>query len=254
AFGFDLAAATVQGVAVADAGTVAASLDRVARLYPDGRIAVFLSNHDQERVMSRFGISPAKARMAATLLLTYPGVPFVYYGEEVGMSGRKPDPRLRTPMPWTGESPGVGFTTGEPWEEPQSGSATSNVEDQSGDPSSLLSLYRDLIELRRDHPALRYGDTIVLETGSVWLLAYLRTIGDDHVLVVANLGIADVTDYGLTLEGGGPTGVVEAVGLIGAGDFVPPVPGETGGFEGYRPLETLPGHTAVVIGLTGIDG
>jgi len=251
AFEFDLAFATIQGIIGGSAKLIADTLDRVVGVYPNGQYAVFLSNHDQERVMSQLGTSPVKARLAATLLLTYPGVPFVYYGEEVGMSGRKPDPRLRTPMPWNDDAPGLGFTTGEPWEDPQSGSTTANVADQTGDPTSLLSLYRDLIHLRNDSPALRYGDTITLETGSRSVLAYLRTIGDDHALVVVNLSIGDVEEYGLTLPGGGPTDPVELAALIGADEIDLPVFDGSGGFVDYRPLEVLPGRAAVVVSLTG---
>jgi len=253
AFEFDLAFATIQGVTGGDAGLVSGTLDRVVDVYPDGQYAVFLSNHDQERVMSQLGTSPDKARLAATLLLTYPGVPFIYYGEELGMTGRKPDPRLRTPMPWTDELPGVGFTDGEPWEAPQSGFTTANVAGQTGDPGSLLSLYRDLISIRAGHPALRYGETITLETGSRSVLAYVRSIGEDHVLVVANLGRADVTDYELSLAASPLEGPLDAEMLIGNGDVLPPTLDEAGVAVGYRPLLMLPGRTALVVSLTEVS-
>ena len=252
AFEFDLAFATIQGVNGGDAGLVADTLDRVMGVYPDAQYAVFLSNHDQERVMSQLGAVGGKARLAATLLLTYPGVPFVYYGEEVGMTGRKPDPRLRTPMPWTDEIPGLGFTDGEPWEEPQPGFTTANVAAQTGDPDSLLSLYRDLICVRSEHPALRYGETITLETGSGSVLAYLRTIGEDHILVVANLGRIDNEDYELSLAASPLAGPLDAEMLIGDGNVELPVVDKAGGIVGYRSFPTLPGRTAVVISLTEI--
>ena len=71
----------------------------------------------------------AASVLAATLLLTLPGLPFVYYGEEIGMTGDKPDPRLRTPMHWT-RGRAAGFTTGVPWEPLQPDSMTANVEAQ----------------------------------------------------------------------------------------------------------------------------
>ena len=54
--------------------------------------------------------------MAAALLLTGPGVPFIYYGEEIGMTGAKPDERIRTPMRWDASAPAAGFSTHAPWE------------------------------------------------------------------------------------------------------------------------------------------
>ena len=68
-----------------------------------------------------------KARLASLLLLTMPGVPFVYYGEEIGMIGAKPDERLRTPMQWR-RGHADGFTTGTPWEPLQDDSLTTTVE------------------------------------------------------------------------------------------------------------------------------
>ena len=86
----------------------------------------FLRNHDQTRTITALGGDRARARVAAVLLLTLPGLPFVYYGEEIGMTGDKPDPRLRTPMQWTGGR-AAGFTTGAAWEPLQPDSATANV-------------------------------------------------------------------------------------------------------------------------------
>ena len=155
-------------------------------------------------------------------------------------------------MPWTDEIPGLGFTDGEPWEEPQPGFTTANVAAQTGDPDSLLSLYRDLICVRSEHPALRYGETITLETGSRSVLAYLRTIGEDHILVVANLGRIDNEDYELSLAASPLAGPLDAEMLIGDGNVELPVVDKAGGIVGYRPFPTLPGRTAVVISLTEI--
>ena len=83
----------------------------------------------------------ARARLAASLLLTLPGLPFIYYGEEIGMTGDKPDERLRTPMQWS-RAPSAGFTRGTPWEPLQPDLLTANVEAQDADPASLLNLYR----------------------------------------------------------------------------------------------------------------
>src|SRR5205807_9656462 len=98
----------------------------------------------------------ARARLAATLLMTVPGLPFVYYGEEIGMTGDKPVPRLRTPMQ-LGPRRGAGFTSGKPWEAPQPDSLTTNVAVEDRDPKSLLNLYRQLLHLRRQNQTLATG-------------------------------------------------------------------------------------------------
>ena len=84
-------------------GNGTAMLDAVIRMQsqvPNERWAPFLKNHDQTRTLTVLGGDIEGARLAATFLLTLPGLPFVYYGEELGMTGDKPDPRLRTPMHW----------------------------------------------------------------------------------------------------------------------------------------------------------
>src|SRR6185503_15228405 len=114
-------------------------LERYARFQqsvPDARYSTFLRNHDQTRTLTALGGDVARAKMAVTLLLTLPGLPFVYYGEEIGMTGDKPDERLRTPMQWSGDA-GAGFTRGTPWESLQPDWATTNVAAQEGDASSL---------------------------------------------------------------------------------------------------------------------
>src|SRR5207245_5500821 len=137
----------------------------------------FLSNHDQTRVLTPLGGDVARAKVAATLLLTLPGLPFIYYGEEIGMTGNKPDPRLRTPMQWS-PRPGVGFTTGTPWEAPQPDSMTTNVAVEDAEPGSLLNLYRRLIHLRKENEALATGTLVPLSAGSSHVAAYLRRAGN----------------------------------------------------------------------------
>ncbi len=76
----------------------------MTRSIPDHQYATFLTNHDQNRVMSQLGGDVNKAKLAAFLLLTSPGTPFIYYGEEIGMQGKKPDENIRLPMQWTSDA------------------------------------------------------------------------------------------------------------------------------------------------------
>ena len=139
----------------------------------------------------------AQARLAASLLLTLPGVPFIYYGEEIGMTGNKPDPRIRTPMHWS-LGPAAGFTDGAPWEPLQPDSFTANVEAMNDDPNSLLNHYRRLIHLRAQNSAIGSGELVALEADSEAAVAYLRRADDRVALVVANLGAESLT--GVTLS------------------------------------------------------
>jgi glycosidase len=178
--------------------------------------------------------------------LTNPGVPFVYYGEEIGMRGAKPDPRIRTPMQWDA-SEAAGFTSGSPWEELSSGHESHNVALESGDPGSLLSHYRTLIRLRQDHPALRVGDMVLVESDRRDVYSFLRFTPDGAVLVVANLSDERVDDYTLGLESGPLSSIGSATLQLGEGEVGAPVVNATGGIEAYTPLDTLAPRASAII-------
>ncbi|HEX2053159.1 MAG TPA: alpha-amylase family glycosyl hydrolase [Actinomycetota bacterium] len=152
-----------------------------------------LSNHDDPRHRSRYGGSEAAARAAAVLLLTLRGTPFMYQGEELGLENavippdRKVDPGnrdgCRAPIPWD-RSPNHGWGP-DPWlpwpPEPE----TRNVEAEKADDSSILHLYRRLLQLRRSSPALRLGDMKLLDSAP-GTLAYERALADERFVVVVN--------------------------------------------------------------------
>jgi alpha-glucosidase len=143
-----------------------------------------LGNHDHARIASRYG--PGPARVAAMLLLTLRGTPFLFQGDELGLTdvaipeekvvdvdGRDP---VRAPIPWDPPStvgPGAGFTTGDPWlpVAPDAERVAASV--QARDPASMLSLYRRLLALRRATPALLEGGYRSLDAGPD-VYAYVR--------------------------------------------------------------------------------
>jgi len=234
-FGFELADSLVAAVRRGSSGGMLSGYLRLQDTLPGYRWSPFLSNHDGTRVMTLLGGDMARAKIAATLLLTLPGLPFVYYGEEIGMSGDKPDPRLRTPMQWSAGA--AGFTTGKPWEALQPDTLAINVATEDADPSSLLNLYRRLINLRRSNDALATGRLVPLTTGSTGVIAFLRRAGDKTVLVVANLGSAPVT--GVAVQSGRdalPTGSYAAHALLGTQNGATLVVGADGQLVGYVPL------------------
>lgn len=214
-FGFELADSLVRAVRRGYGGSTLAGYLRLQDTMPPWRYSPFLSNHDGTRVMTLLGGDMAKMREAATLLLTLPGLPFVYYGEEIGMTGDKPDPRLRTPMQWE-RGTGNGFTTGQPWEEASSDSMTATVQSQDRDPASLLNLYRRLIHLRKSNNALASGKLTVLQTDSS-VIAFLRGDKGGRVLVIANLGDAAALHPLACCTSALPRGLRRARSLLGGG-------------------------------------
>lgn len=162
-----------------------------------------LGNHDQRRIASRIG--DAQARVAAVLLLMLRGTPTMYAGDEIGMhDGEVPPDRVRdpaelnvpgkglgrdpqrTPFHWNSE-PRAGFTTGEPWLPIASDHDVRNVARDKDDPQSILSLYRELIALRRREPALSIGSYQHVDRhGDVF--AFQRSESGRRFLIVLNFG------------------------------------------------------------------
>jgi alpha-glucosidase len=172
-----------------------------------------------DRYLAALPAGAAQARVAAMLLLTLPGTPILYQGDELGlgdvpippdqvmdpvarlMPGRGRDPE-RTPMPWEG-GPGAGFSTGRPWLPLGDDNQARHVAAQRGDPASMLSLHRRLLRLRRSTPALHAGAYDPLEAGGD-VLAYLRTApGGARYLVALNLGPRPARLAGPGLAGAG---------------------------------------------------
>jgi len=248
-FEFGLAGATLTSVKSGDAGSVMAALDEVASSYPAGGAATFLTNHDQNRVATQLGSDPAAERLAAALLLTGPGVPFIYYGEEIGMTGAKPDERIRTPMRWDDSAPAAGFSTTTPWQPLMGDPEGNDVASESADPGSLLSSYRNLIRLRSEHPALATGDWTKVKASSPAVAAFLRHVPGEDVLVVANLGADTLSGVSLSLDAGPLCGPGRAVDLAGDALVAAPALNPSGGFDNYVPVAELGGRAALVIRL-----
>jgi glycosidase len=204
-FDFPLAGAILDGVGSGSAEGIAAKIVEILGSYPKGvNDAPFLTNHDMVRVANQLRQDPAKLRTAASVLLTLPGSPFLYYGEEIGLRNGTTDndEAKRTPMPWDGSS-GGGFTTSMPWFPFAPGHDAVNVSAQKDDPASLLSHYRSLIQLRASRPELRRGSIVLLsppEQGPS-ILAFIRDADGKQILVVHNLGGTEATAGPFQLSG-----------------------------------------------------
>jgi oligo-1,6-glucosidase len=198
-----------------------------AGLADSGWNSLYWNNHDQPRVVSRFGDDSPQyrvrsAQMLGTVLHLHRGTPYVYQGEELGMTnapfgsiadfrdiealgqyqqavdqeGRSPEDVLtvlrargrdnaRTPMQWDA-SPNAGFTTGTPWLAVNPNHTQVNAEAAVKDPDSVYHFYRRLIELRHEEPAVVYGDFTMLLPQDERLYAFTRAHGDTTLLVIGN--------------------------------------------------------------------
>ena len=244
-FDFDDATALITAAKSYSAGPARTALATSLAAWPPGGRGVFLTNHDQPRVMAELA-DVARAKLAGELLLTSSGVPFIYYGEEVGLDGTKPDEQIRTPMPWTAKGPGVGFTTGSPWEPPSAGFETANVATEAAARDSILSTYRSLIHLRATHPALALGTATPVDASDDGIFAVVRRSPEETLLVLSNLGVGDVTApiVDLLPIGGCLAGSTPEV-VYGSAETRAPGPDLTR----FAPIEALPAGSTVIVQL-----
>jgi glycosidase len=147
-----------------------------------------LTNHDQNRILSELGGDVSKGKVAASILLTLPGAPYIYYGEELGMLGRKPDEFIREPFPWRDA-----YTTS--WVEPRynTDSAIVSMADQSRDQQSILNHYKKLIAYRNSSAALTHGNLIPVKGLPREVVGFIRKFGNKEILVLHNISDVEVT-------------------------------------------------------------
>jgi oligo-1,6-glucosidase len=187
---------------------------------------LFWNNHDQPRMVSRLGDEGAlrerSAKMLATCLHLMQGTPFIYQGEELGMTSMvftdkhqlrdseslnaydryvnsgeilhtdmlryislKSRDSGRTPMQWS-NSPNAGFTTGNPWMPINPNYVNINAAEQEGRPDSVLSFYRELIALRKAHPVIVHGSYEVFHMEHPEVFAYFRKSEEETLYVCCN--------------------------------------------------------------------
>lgn len=242
-FDFEQADAVMLGVMGSDGQRVLNALEFNYNLYPDFQKANFLTNHDMNRVMHVFQGNENKAKAAAVILLTSPGVPFIYYGEEIGMLGAKPDEDIRLPMQWS-TALNAGFSKGSPWRGVNTNYFDWNVDTLNQNPESLTNLYRTLIQTRNETTALRVGDYKTLKTNERNVIAYARVLENEIIIVMINLE----NNY-LNVEVDIPTellgsGEYEVISLLGSTEIasITVVDGTTTNYapkESFTPWEYL---------------
>lgn len=192
----------------------------------DGWNALFIENHDKARSVSTWGDDETYWKESATSLATMyflmQGTPFIYQGQEIGMTNielpsiddyddvaaknfyevKKEEgwseteilenlwmtsrDNSRTPMQWDG-SENAGFTSGDPWMKINPNHSEINVADQWEDESSILHHYRELIRLKKTYDIFTYGSYDLVDEDNTSIYAYTRTLENDQALIVANL-------------------------------------------------------------------
>lgn len=191
-----------------------------------GLNSIYLGNHDQPRLVSRFGDDKQyrveSAKMLATFMHMQQGTPYIYQGDEIGMTnvafdsidqyrdvetlnvfrefvdtrGMPPQAALalihargrdnaRTPMQWD-DSANAGFTTGAPWIQVNPNYVTINVQRARADQNSIFHCYRRLIQLRRDNPIVTYGTYDLILDDDPEIYAFTRTLENDRLLIILN--------------------------------------------------------------------
>ncbi|WP_429118821.1 alpha,alpha-phosphotrehalase [Aeromonas veronii] len=220
-------------------------------MHGKGWSALFWCNHDQPRIVSRFGDEGehrvVAAKMLASTLHGLQGTPYIYQGEEIGMTnpgyqhindyqdvesrnifaikqvegmseaeilailGAKSRDNSRTPMQWSA-APNAGFTAGNPWLKPAANYPEINAEAALADQHSVFWHYRDLIALRKAHPIFTQGDYQELLTGHPQIWAYARRANGQTLLVVSNF-------YGEPVEFALPAELKSAQGRLLLGNY-----------------------------------
>jgi oligo-1,6-glucosidase len=201
--------------------------------------SLYLNNHDQPRMVSRFGddgqYRKESAKLLATFLHTLQGTPFIYQGEELGMTNvrfpsihdyrdvealhyykeavderhedassimeaiyAKGRDNARTPMQWD-ETANAGFTTGEPWIAVNPNYKQINSKEAQADPDSIFHYYRKLLQLRKQHPIMAYGDYRLLLEDHQQLYVYVRRLDQEQWLVILNFS-REETGFELPME------------------------------------------------------
>jgi maltose alpha-D-glucosyltransferase/alpha-amylase len=226
-FHFPLMPRIFMALARADRGPILEILEHTPPIPDSCQWAIFLRNHDEltlemvteeerqfmwdfyapeprmrlnlgirRRLAPLLGNDRARIELANSLLFTLPGSPVIYYGDEIGMGDDiwlEDRNGVRTPMQWSPD-PNAGFSAADSGElyapvidDDDYGLRRVNVEAQRADPGSLLNRMRHMIRTHREHPALGRGDLAFLQLTNRAVLAYLRSYGNETILIVNNL-------------------------------------------------------------------
>ena len=200
-FEFDLSYALIDGINNQTNSGLKSKMSEIISTYEPNQYGTFLTNHDQDRSFYLFGMDERKAKLAARILLSLPGVPYIYYGEEVGMLGQKPDEDIRRPMQWT-SSANAGFSSTQPWHPLNNNYANYNVANQQFESESIWSQYQIWIKQRTRNTALRSGTYDFIESNNSRMFSYLRADSESNTafVVIHNLSSQNTDDITIRIN------------------------------------------------------
>lgn len=198
-FDFDIAQATLDAVNTGTLTNLKKAVKYAYDNYPFLQFGTFLSNHDQNRVIDVLGANINKNKAAASILFNIPGIPYLYYGEEVAMKGSKPDEYIRRPMQWTSGT-NAGFTSGNIWFPLNSNYTSYNVASLKNDSNSIWHHYRKLIHIRNNEKALRTGTYKNIFTDNAKSYVILRQKEAEHILSLINCGADSISNMSISLS------------------------------------------------------
>ena len=187
-FNFELAKVIPECIKAHDAALFDSTYQAIEDAYTAPGVpfedAILLSNHDMNRIRTTLDGNASEAKLAAAILLTLPGTPYIYYGEEIGMLGMKPDNYIREPFLWS-------KTTLEDstWLKPKYSipPAVLPLDEQINDPKSIYQFYQKWIALRNTYPSLSKGTIDLVNPEFPNVLAYVRGYKDERIMVIHNL-------------------------------------------------------------------
>ena len=236
-FEFDLANDILNAVNSENPASIRQQMENMQASYPALQYGTFLTNHDMDRVYNQIGSNTEKMKLAASIYLTLPGIPFLYYGEEVSMIGTGAHENIRRPMQWSNAAY-AGFSTTSPWNSVGSNYPTNNVAIMETNANSLLNHYKKLIHIRNQQPALRKGNYLNVASTESKVFSFARIHGNSGVVVVSNLGKQKV-NTSLTLSASNLTPGVYTVTELYNNQVMGSITiNENGGFNGWESSTT----------------
>ena len=246
---YSLSESIIESIVAGSNLPIRRKLTEVVNTLPNQQFGVLLSDHNRQRVSSIFDGEGRRAKAAATLMLTLPGIPHVYYGEEIGMKGGDREVEVRTPMQWSSDI-NAGFSSATPWFPVKSDYGNINVRSQIDDSTSVFQHYRRLIGFRNSFTALQNGYYELVNTSNASLFAFLRTGNKESFLVIQNLSGESIREPQLSIiDGSLGVGAYQTTELQSGKTFSILRVNQGGSFSSFVPAAEVAPYQSIILKL-----